>query len=977
MSIEKPLPVCDDLGDLSGKLDSMNIAKEEDDDNVNSHEMIANNSINESAEKSTRNSFDGATPLSRMVTITNEDVADRVTGRMSSEHPGLNPSDFVSHMHGISPFLDSYNKSSSLSAIHRPTVPFSFKDTSMGIVGNTSLGSNHYAISPAIRCIPNAALSFDCAETPMPKGNPRAWGSRPIEGKDWGVSIRCDDDIIQCLTTTLQKRKDELQNQQKNSIPLPLTIADTTPFVPPEISAVRADSALLGFDYEVESCNSRVQSSHDETDEGFDEMENNFDNDLDSSTFSNLDLNGSAYNVEKKLLRREKSLAKRNRVSICEAALGAPTPYRLSSVNARTSFALGDFKQRPMLDRLQTFEESMRPLSPSISKITELPRIEIESTIEVFSSHPILLNIFSYLREYDLMCSASLVCSDWADVVTDAYASLMLISVGCPSALSHDDSASISDDMDDLSLSQDCAGERHFSQNISIAKAMERSWSQLTENFPWGMYLSDGAYKRVYKVWNAFVGAEEAVSVMDINLIDNINVVGMELSVSVMLSSLARRNICPNFVLVRGVFTSVYEPPSQLWGAAGNKKPLGNRHEITDNPKGPPEEPSIEKRGSFQFIRMELCNHGDVEEYIRRQPNAVIPPSDARCLLFQMAFSLHVAGNKFAMKHYDVKLLNFFMSDTNEYSIIEREHPFTVIQYGLGSHVFNLRMRTSSALTVKLADFGTANVRAESNGQPVTIGNFTTIENTPPDFMILGDVAEQGYGHDYFGLGLCMLHLFTGYAPYEEILEDVRCPVNLKKKLKYIWENKRSTGYEVIRSVILDCVCEDDEGNVIEGEPDDTLYDTLYRYLVLFGIPEDRFQGKEGGKVWRAIDSCLYIASTDSGARRSRRKMHGSTLREGLDTNQYKDDCRKYSIKNGSNEHIARAREILTRMEGGMDLLLSLVSFDPKRRASPLDIVNSKFMEPLREIAGTDSEKQDTDIVHSYMSYSSLSTTCR
>jgi serine/threonine protein kinase len=37
-------------------------------------------------------------------------------------------------------------------------------------------------------------------------------------------------------------------------------------------------------------------------------------------------------------------------------------------------------------------------------------------------------------------------------------------------------------------------------------------------------------------------------------------------------------------------------------------------------------------------------------------------------------------------------------------------------------------------------------------------------------------------------------------------------------------------------------------------------------------------------------------------------------------------------------------------MDGGMDLLLSLVRFDPQNRASALDVLNSDFMAPLREI---------------------------
>ena len=55
----------------------------------------------------------------------------------------------------------------------------------------------------------------------------------------------------------------------------------------------------------------------------------------------------------------------------------------------------------------------------------------------------------------------------------------------------------------------------------------------------------------------------------DVDAIDdmgNLNLVGTELAVSAILSSLARRNICPNFVVTRGVFKCAHEPPATLWG---------------------------------------------------------------------------------------------------------------------------------------------------------------------------------------------------------------------------------------------------------------------------------------------------------------------------------------------------------------------------------------------------------------------------
>ena len=252
---------------------------------------------------------------------------------------------------------------------------------------------------------------------------------------------------------------------------------------------------------------------------------------------------------------------------------------------------------------------------------------------------------------------------------------------------------------------------------------------------------------------------------------------------------------------------------------------------------------------------MELCRHGDIEEFMKEQPSQIIDINEARNLLFQMAFALHVAGDQFGMKHYDVKLLNFFLQSAN-YGVDISMHPDTILRYGVGSHVFKLQMPSDRALIAKLADYGTANMRPDSDGQPVTIGQFTTLENTPPDYLLLGDAAVQGYGHDCFGLGLCMLRLFTGHLPYEEILENVLCPPALKRKLRKIWETQTSSDYAVVRSLILDDVFEDEDGN-IDGEPDEVFYDTLYRFLVLFGIPKDKFQNKDAGRVWRAITSTL------------------------------------------------------------------------------------------------------------------------
>ena len=277
---------------------------------------------------------------------------------------------------------------------------------------------------------------------------------------------------------------------------------------------------------------------------------------------------------------------------------------------------------------------------------------------------------------------------------------------------------------------------------------------------------------------------------------------------------------------------------------------------------------------------MELCKHADAEKFIRKLPNNMLDPLDCRNILFQMAFALHVAGDKLGMKHYDVKLLNFFLQSALDDSTPEDIHPDVVLRYGIGSSVFRFRMTPSTAFIVKLADYGTSVLRSDSDGQPISIGQFTTFENTPPDYLILGNDAKQGYGHDCFGLGLSMLHLFTGYCPYEEILKDVVCPDALKTKLRKIWN---SSTHDIICSAMM---YEDSNGTEVE---DETFYDTLYRFIILFGLPTHKIKYEGSGKVRRAINSTL--------------------LKEGTaDSRVFESDRRIFSLANGSNEIISNAR---------------------------------------------------------------------
>ena len=54
-------------------------------------------------------------------------------------------------------------------------------------------------------------------------------------------------------------------------------------------------------------------------------------------------------------------------------------------------------------------------------------------------------------------------------------------------------------------------------------------------------------------------------------------------------------------------------------------------------------------------------------------------------------------------------------------------------------------------------------------------------------------------------------------------------------------------------------------------------------------------------------------------------------------------------------------------MDGAMELLLSLVCFDPKTRAKPLDVINSRFMANL--IEDDNGFYCEEDIVKSFTAY--------
>ena len=741
-----------------------------------------------------------------------------------------------------------------------------------------------------------------CMETPITKPVEN-WGSKPIEGKDWGESSQCCDltiDACNQIFATSWCTSDFHDNECLCSeYGLVMSLEDEASLW--EHYNARDDSRM---NYGVDELQTRKRI-------GFHRHGS-----VGASAFAHLhidddDIKATSSQHQNEDIKRAKKLRKMRRMSLFAAASGILQPsrrFRLSVSPSKKALPLACVEE----DDEVPFEHIME--------------------CQAFST------ILSFLSEGELLHTASLVSSAWADASAEALGNLMLISVGCSPSLisdSHDEELSDEEGNDDMKVAAKNTAPK--------AKSMQKKWTDVINTFPWANFLSDGAFKRVYKVWNDALSSYEAISVMDVDAIEasgNLHCVGAELAVSQLLSSVARRNICPNFVITRGVFTCTHEPPSSQWGRKENTAPRGTSYDGRGSQLNLIPEPG--RSANYQYIRMELCQHGDMEEFIRKLPGATLSPNVCRNLLFQMAFSLHVASDRFGLKHYDVKLLNFFLQSALDPSIAVDSHPNVVLRYGVGSHVFRLRMDPNNAHIAKLADYGTSVLRSNADGQPVSLGQFTTLENTPPDYLILGNASEQGIGHDCFGLGLCMLHLFTGHGPYEEILDEVVCPDNFKAKLRKIW---KSASHDVIRSVML---YDNEDGQEVE---DDTLYNTLYRFLVLFGVPQRRFLSRKHGKVWRAIDATLLPP-----------KANGCP-----DMAVFVRDQERFSLSEGTDGRIANARRRLEGMDGAMELLLSLVSFDPKKRATPLDVINSRFMSDLIE---DDSVIDcESDIVKSYTAY--------
>jgi hypothetical protein len=323
---------------------------------------------------------------------------------------------------------------------------------------------------------------------------------------------------------------------------------------------------------------------------------------------------------------------------------------------------------------------------------------------------------------------------------------------------------------------------RHLANAENCQSLNWSEWSSFVKRNPWGKFLQQGACKNVFCVQNT-KGGLEAVSVMDVADLNERGMeaaIAQELEISMLCSSLISLNICPNLVQVSSVFQSEFPAPDSIWRNEIKRPPLlggaglvnMSQVERSRNLNELPKKTELIK-GCYQYIRMEFCSGGDLEDVVRRAGQINI--SEVRSMMFQMFFAFYACREKLSMRHFDVKLLNFFVStgtcllsknenndddyiDNNDDNDINEKNVNIVnMNVGFGEHVFTLPLQASALCVVKLADFGTSTVGLGGLGDSITHQQFTTLENTPPEFLISGSGARQAYSADTFPLGISII----------------------------------------------------------------------------------------------------------------------------------------------------------------------------------------------------------------------------
>eukprot|EP00980_Cylindrotheca_fusiformis_P029281 scaffold22800_cov204-Cylindrotheca_fusiformis.AAC.4 len=433
------------------------------------------NSLGMSAEKTPQPQEQKHHPISSIILEDSDDMSCIDSSRPSLEHH-TSTKDLMAHLHGMTP-------------VPRKGRP---PRLSLQSVGSATTNSKNNHVSP----YPHATMtsvggksisSCDFVMTPMMKPQDQGWGSCPIEGRDWGTSQTCLPTIIEELSRRLEQSiADEVG---LSGGPEPIS-AGTNVF---ELELEAASTCHESVDSPMSTANFEDVFDHGGIRDSLSQVSSS--DHIGHPMESFVDSFKVGLDQAKQDRRRQTSFAKHTRMSLIASAINP----RGSILQGRKSLFL-----RPATSTFNTNELALPEtldMEPEFVPLQDSGLEELAcSRRAVLTDNSILETILGFLQESELLCTAGVVSSQWADAATQAHANMMLMSVGC-----FGNSEVFDDDSD---------GEESVSEALAIPGLTEREWNYLVSTFPWACYLSEGAFKRVYKVFNCVHRTEEAISVM-------------------------------------------------------------------------------------------------------------------------------------------------------------------------------------------------------------------------------------------------------------------------------------------------------------------------------------------------------------------------------------------------------------------------------------------------------------------------------
>jgi serine/threonine protein kinase len=488
-----------------------------------------------------------------------------------------------------------------------------------------------------------------------------------------------------------------------------------------------------------------------------------------------------------------------------------------------------------------------------------------------------------------------------------------------------------------------------------LSSKQEDKLESFHKTFKDGKWLADGACKQVYSVFYSPSGKTQALSVMDVKNFssdnDTLKILLAEINISLAVSALVQQNICCNFLQTYSVFCCPWAPFKHFPGL-WKEKGKGKKRQVAVS------------NDQFVYIRMELCKNGDLESFLRNRSNddgeliedtdeqdslirqfskisvarRSLPPSiitsavEIQTWLLELGMGIYASRKCLQLLHLDLKNLNFLLTPVSDIS----EKDTLLLQYKFGPNTFSLVLPKQSGNIVKIADFGTSKISDGST--KISSETITTLENCAPEILILGDQVSDLYFVDTWMFGLSVVHMFLQCKPYEEVLEQVKCPDEMILDLEKVW--KSSKQYKCISSNMFE-----DDNHVF--------CHTLYRYLVLFGMETISMFPSENAVI-KIINKHLSPKS------KSIRK-------------QFLQDLKLYNLWTGSFPVISSARDRIDALPHTEPLIRSIISLHPSRRPTMKSFLLSDYFKPLRQPVTIDSHKTFT-LLYSAFESSSLDT---